>query len=285
MIDKAYVEITNVCNLSCDFCIGHKRAHHYMSPDDFALVLKKLDKRVKYLYLHLMGEPLTHPKLEELLSLADGYDFKIMLTTNGTLLQKQREALFSCRKLYKISISLHSFEGSDKGDGDIDSYLDSCFDFAAESAANGIITVFRLWNEGGENKQNEYITDRLHRRFQGEWTSNRSGEKIAEKLFLERGEKFEWPSDTAACDKHEVFCPALRDQFGVLSDGTVVPCCLDHDGTLALGNIFEKSLDEILSSERAKRIYDGFTRRHAAEEYCLSCKRPNTYNIKKADGI
>ena len=283
MIDKAYVEITNVCNLNCSFCSGHNRECRRMTPEEFSLVLEKLDKRVKYLYLHLMGEPLTHPELDKLLALADSYDFKVMLTTNGTLLNKRREVLFSSKKLYKISISLHSFEGSGEV-GDIDSYLNSCFDFALESTKRGIITVFRLWNEGGENKRNEYILERLHGRFQGEWVKNRSGEKIADKLFLEWGERFEWPSRDAAFEEHEVFCPALRDQFGVLSDGTVVPCCLDHDGELALGNIFESTLDEILSGDRAMRIYDGFTRRCAAESYCLTCKRPNTYNIKRSDG-
>ncbi len=280
MIDKAYVEVTNVCNLSCSFCIGHKRESRRMTPGEFAVVLNKLNKRVKYLYLHLMGEPLTHPELDKLLSLADGYDFKIMLTTNGTLLTKKRETLFSCKKLYKISISLHSFEGSG-GVGDADAYLDSCFDFARESAERGIITVFRLWNEGGENRLNNYILEKLHNRFDGEWTKNRSGEKIAEKLYLEWGERFEWPSEDVAREAHEVFCPALRDQFGVLSDGTVVPCCLDHDGELVLGNIFDETLEEILSSERAKKIYDGFTKHQATEKYCLTCTRPNTYNLNK----
>ena len=284
MIDKAYVEITNVCNLSCSFCAGHKREPRRLSPDEFAIILSKLDRRVKYLYLHLMGEPLTHPELDQLLSLADTHDFKIMLTTNGTLLEKKQDTLLSCSKLYKISISLHSFEGSDEDRDRLDNYLDSCFDLAEKSSQKGIITVFRLWNEGGEDRLNAHILDRLHRRFQSNWTKNRSGEKIADKLFLEWGEKFEWPSEDARCEAHEVFCYALRDQFGILSDGTVVPCCLDHDGVLALGNIFESTLDEILNSERARRIYDGFTRRRAAEEYCLSCKRPNTYNINKADG-
>lgn len=281
MIDKAYVEITNVCNLNCSFCIGHKRAPKRMSPDEFEVVLKKLSGRVKYLYLHLMGEPLTHPELQKLLSLADGYDFKVMLTTNGTLLEKTREVLFSSKKLYKISVSLHSFEGSNDNSEKLDSYLDSCFDFAAESAKRGIITVFRLWNEGGEDKLNEHILGKLQDRFPAEWITNRSGKKLGEKLFLEWGEKFDWPSEEAICERHEIFCPALRDQFGILSDGTVVPCCLDHDGVLALGNIFESSLEEILGCERAQKIYDGFSRRCAAEEYCLSCKRPNVYNLNK----
>ena len=213
MIDKAYVEITNVCNLNCSFCIGHKRETRRMSPEEFAVVLKKLDKQVKYLYLHLMGEPLTHPELERLLSVADTHDFKIMLTTNGTLLEKKQDTLLSCNKLYKISISLHSFEGSDSESGRLDSYLDSCFDFAEKSSQKGIITVFRLWNEGGEDKLNAHILDRLHCRFQGEWTKNRSGEKIADKLFLEWGEKFEWPREGTQCESHEVFCYALRDRF------------------------------------------------------------------------
>ena len=66
-------------------------------------------------------------------------------------------------------------------------------------------------------------------------------------------------------------CYGLRDQVGVLSDGTVVPCCLDHNGDIRLGNIYEQPIEEILNSPRAKAMVEGFSCRKAAEELCRKC--------------
>ena len=97
--------------------------------------------------------------------------------------------------------------------------------------------------------------------------------RIKNKLHLEYGDRFEWPDMSAEYKGDKVFCYGLRDQFGVLSDGRVVPCCLDHDGDITLGNILEEgaSFDEILSSDRAEKIRNGFSNRCAAEELCRRC--------------
>ena len=64
---------------------------------------------------------------------------------------------------------------------------------------------------------------------------------------------------------------ALRDQLAVLCDGTVVPCCLDGEGELALGNLFRQELEDILRGERAAAIHAGFDARRPAEELCRRC--------------
>ncbi|MBQ7820778.1 MAG: radical SAM protein [Clostridia bacterium] len=282
MTDKAYVEITNICNLRCSFCAGHKRKFEYMEPDRFKKVLERLDGRVKYLYLHLMGEPLTHPKLKAILDIADSFDFRVMLTTNGTLLDKCSDILLECKKLFKISISIHAYEGNGFSKSELDDCINRALAFAEKSSARGIITVFRLWNSGGKEFYNSHIISRLHAYSESTGfspTPNRSGERLKDKLFIEWGERFEWPDPDAAEKLHDDaakadrFCFALRDQFGILVDGTVVPCCLDHEGMLALGNILTDELDTILQSPRARAIYDGFTRHRAVEKYCQTCER------------
>ena len=285
MIDKAFVEITNICNLNCSFCIGHKRKQEYMPPEKFRHILEKLDRKVKYLYLHLMGEPTTHPQLEQILKLADEFDFRVMLTTNGTLLDNKKELLLNCQKLYKISISLHAYESN--GITDIDKYIDKAISFAKASAEHGIITVFRLWNNGGEDTLNRQIINRLHK-FATEngsvVTSNRSGERLGNKLFIEFGNKFDWPTSNNNINdcEEDLFCYALRDQFGILVDGSVVPCCLDHEGEICLGNIFESDIDTILSGKRARAIYDGFTAHRAVEDLCKNCDHARWYRNKNA---
>ena len=106
MLKKAYVEITNVCNLSCSFCPKTKRDPKFISLDEFRNVAEKLKGNVEYLYLHLMGEPTIHPNLREILSIAGDLGFKIIITTNGTTLARTGDVLIESDGVYKISISI-----------------------------------------------------------------------------------------------------------------------------------------------------------------------------------
>ena len=103
------------------------------------------------------------------------------------------------------------------------------------------------------------------------WTEERRGTRVGQKVYLEYGDKFDWPDLSAADNGERVFCYGLRDQLGVLCDGTVVPCCLDHEGDIALGNLFDSDLGDILATDRAKAIYEGFSNGKAAETLCRRC--------------
>lgn len=268
MYSRAYVEITNICNMHCSFCHGHSRAPRRMSVEEFSRVLSELAPQTAYLYYHLMGEPLMHPELPLFLKMAKEQGFHSVITTNGTLLKKRSEELLSS-PLYKMNLSVHSFEeGSDE---DFLRYLAEISDFADRASAQGTIVVLRLWNRGADGGRNERILSLLHERFSEPWQENTRGYRIKDKLFLEWGDRFAWPDRNAPLGDNEVFCYGLRDHFGILSDGTVVPCCLDSDGVLSLGNIFSEPLGEILTSPRAEAIREGFSRRCAAEELCRRC--------------
>ena len=65
MLEKIYLEITNVCNLDCSFCHKTARPHRRMTNEDFELLTDRLQGEVKYLFFHLMGEPLLHPLLPQ----------------------------------------------------------------------------------------------------------------------------------------------------------------------------------------------------------------------------
>ncbi len=273
---KAYFEITNVCNAACTFCPGNTREPHFVTDEEFDAVLTKLKDRVEYLYFHLMGEPLLHPHVSEFAARAKKCGFKVMITTNGILSREVGIPLVKTGAISKISISLHSHEANSLGIS-LDEYLSSCFDLAVTAAENNTVCALRLWNLGVENAQNDAVICALRARFGTEWTEIRSGFKIAEYIFLEYGERFDWP-DEHECDREVTFCHALRNQIGVLSNGTVVPCCLDAEGRINLGNLYESDLDGILSSERAKALYDGFSAHKAVEKLCQSCGYANRFN-------
>lgn len=267
--NKIYLEISNICNLSCTFCPGTKRKKKALTEEEFSHLLPKLRPYSDYLYFHLMGEPLCHPLLELFLELAGQAGFKVILTTNGTLVSKKQQILLSATGLHKVNISLHAFEANDLSIP-FEDYLHGCFSFGKAAEGNKIV-VYRLWNNGGADARNRQILDCMETFFPKPWKEDRRGVRLGEKVFLEYGDKFDWPDLTSPEGSCKVFCYGLRDQIGVLCDGTVVPCCLDHEGDLALGNLFAEDMDAILETARAKAIYDGFTDRTAAEELCRKC--------------
>ncbi|MBQ4600992.1 MAG: radical SAM protein [Oscillospiraceae bacterium] len=266
---KVYLEVSNVCNLHCSFCPGTRREKRVMQAAEFSLLMDKLRPYTDHLYFHLMGEPLCHPELEQLLAMAGERGFRVILTTNGTLLHSRRELLLAAPALHKVNISLHAFEANDLS-VPFSEYLDRCCRFG-EAAQGRVLTVYRLWNQGGAQAQNPRILQRLRESFPGEWVKERHGIRIGQRVYLEYGDKFEWPDMTVPEGSDRVFCYGLRDQIGVLCDGTVVPCCLDHEGDIPLGNLFEEDLAQILEKPRAKAIYDGFSRGKAAETLCRRC--------------
>ena len=221
-----------------------------------------------------MGEPLLHPQLPELLEICRALDFRVTLTTNGTLLPARQPVLLAAPALRKVSVSLHSFEANEAGD--FRAYLTGCTDFARAAMAAGVLTDFRLWNlDGAQTKglhdRNDEILAHLHAAFSEPWQRNTWGWRLAKGVFVSFGERFDWP-DAQAADRGTLGrCRALSDQLAVLSDGTVVPCCLDHEGTLALGNLLRQVLPEILSAPLARTIREGFEKGIRAAPLCRRC--------------
>ena len=266
---KVYLEISNLCNLRCSFCPGTKRPGEAMDRERFRLLLERLEGWTDFLYFHLMGEPLGHPLLGEFLALAGQKGFKVILTTNGTLLPKRQELLLNAPALHKVNISLHAFEANDLPVR-FEDYLAGCLAFG-QAARGRKLVVYRLWNEGGADRLNERVLAALHAAFPGVWKPQRRGVKLSEGVFLEHGEKFDWPDLGAEDGGERVFCYGLRDQIGVLCDGTAVPCCLDHEGDVPLGNLLEQTVEEILASPRARAVCAGFEQGKAVEELCRKC--------------
>ena len=268
MIDRCYIEITNTCNLDCHFCPKHQRKRRQLSAEEFDLLTDKVRGKVCFLYFHLMGEPLLHPLLPQFITMAREKGFKTVLTSNGTLLHRAMNLLDTLP--HKVQLSLHSHESNARGE--LSSYMEEVMNFATQAAAKGTCVVLRLWNQGGMDKENEQVMDYIAEYVPRPWKERPDGFRLCDNLYLEFDRKFEWPSANASPAKREVFCKALLKQIGVLSDGSLVPCCLDHNGDVALGNLFHQSLEEILSSPRAQAMIEGFQHHTATEALCQNCE-------------
>lgn len=274
MYSRVYVEITNICNMHCSFCHGHNRAPRQMSEAEYSRILEQLSGKTRYIYHHLMGEPLVHPQLTSFIQMARQAGFFPMITTNGTLVHRHGKELLGIG-LHKVNISLHSFE-KDRPDAHR-RYIDEVASFAQEANEAGTIISLRLWNNGCDEGKNQTTLALLKEKLAGQWTPNTRGYRIRDGLFLEWGDRFVWPDLSAPDYGNRVSCYGLRDHFGILCDGTVVPCCLDSNGDIPLGNVFHEELSDILSSSRAKQIADGFRCRTATQMLCRRCGYAQTH--------
>lgn len=278
---KVYIEITSVCNLACSFCPPTARAKGLIKVEQFNKILDEIRPHTKYIYLHVKGEPLLHPRIDQLLDAAHAKGFKVNITTNGTLIKKNREKILGKPALRQINFSLHSFDGHE-GSENREKYLEDILDFVRDSREYNTIISYRLWNlqqdhvsdvaarrnrETLEILENEYHLDyRIE-----EKVEPGKGVKIAPHVYLNQDHEFRWPSLLEPEDEGKGFCHALRSQAAILVDGTVVPCCLDGEGVINIGNVHEKSFSDIVEGERANKIVEGFSRREAVEELCRKC--------------
>ncbi|MGI5958464.1 MAG: radical SAM/SPASM domain-containing protein [Massiliimalia sp.] len=279
---RAYLEITNVCNLNCSFCPKTTRSPHFLSLEEFRFAAAQIRNFTNFLQFHVMGEPLLHPLLGEFLEECQRLNFKVNLTTNGTLLKGDTaRTILSSPAVHKVCISLHSFEANTLPFS-MEEYLTQITQFSKAASAQGnLLTQLRLWNLDGETSQgqhqeNPWILSFLEQAFSMDAPIRPTGKeqrdiRLAPNTYLHFAHKFEWPDPIQPISEKTVFCQALRDHFAVLCDGTVIPCCLDSEGRIPLGNLFSSPLEEILSGTRAQAIYQGFSDRKPFEELCRRC--------------
>ena len=280
---QIYIEITNICNLNCSFCPKNSRPKRFMTIEEFSKITDEISPLTNTICLHLMGEPLLHPNIKEIFKICNKKNLNVYLTTNGTLIKQNLDLLKSgCAK--RISISLHSFEANNNSyslDNYLENVLSSCKEISDHSPS---YIEFRLWNENNnknaKNTLNKTIIEKLDKTFNTHLTTEKLQHhtSITDKIYISFADTFEWPINTENQESNsKKFCYGLRSHFGILCDGTVVACCLDSEGKLALGNIFNSKISDILNSPRAQNIYKGFTDRNITEEFCKTCTYANKF--------
>ena len=273
---KVYIEITNTCNLNCSFCIKDNRMKKEMSIDEFETVLKKIDKYTDYIYLHVKGEPLIHNKLDEILSLTNKYKKYVNITTNGVLLEKKINILKKYNNIRQINISLHS-------ENDKINYIEDILD-AVDDLKN-IFIVYRFWtlkDNKLDNKMLEYLNKikekyNINNELYNE-IINGNNLKIINNIYINKDKEFEWPDISNNYYNENGFCYGLKNQIGVLVDGTITICCLDSFGVSNLGNIFNDDIEIIMNSEKVKNIIKGFNNRKVYLDICKHCSYKERFN-------
>ena len=260
MYKKIYLEITNNCNLNCSFCIKNNRQKKFMDINEFQIILNKIKDKTKFLYFHVSGEPLLHPKINEFINLAKEKDFNINITTNGYLIKR----IIDNKNIRQINISLHSYD--EKYNKSLDDYLKDIFE-VIENLSNNTYFSLRFW---ANNENNSEIIKRLEKYFNKK-IELRTGFEIIKNVFISMNKEFIWPDLNNNYYNEIGTCYALKDHIGILSNGDIIPCCLDANGIIKLGNIFNDKIDDIIDSERYQKMLNGFKNNYKCEELCKKC--------------
>lgn len=250
-----------------------------MSTERFEQIVREAKPLANQIALHIMGEPLLHHHLSDLMAICAKHELPINLTTNGSLLNAENREWLVQPIVRQINFSLQSFAGNFPGQN-AEKYYANIFEFTAFAMAlrPELYINFRLWNLGADsgNSLNEQLLTAIENFFEVDINRNvdvshRKSKRLKGRLYLHFDSRFEWPSPLGAELGNRGFCHGLSSHAGILADGTVVPCCLDKEGNIPLGNIADTNLETILNSTRATQMRDGFARGELVESLCKKC--------------
>lgn len=288
---RTYIEISNICNLQCSFCPEVEREKKILNVVQFKKILQEVLPHTEQICLHLMGEPLAHPEFPQILKICEEEGAVVHLTTNGTFLSKYGFSTFLRSKaIRQINFSIHSFKDNFPGQ-DIRPYLYDILQFSKEALteAPDMYINFRLWNllENNEGRiENQDIIDHVSEFFQMPINErvdvgHRKSKNITGRLYFHFDSRFKWPDYADPDQGNKGFCHALSQQIGIHADGTVVPCCLDKEAGIPLGNVLKDSFENILNSPRLVQMREGFKKQLLTEELCRKCTYIKRFDKKK----
>lgn len=262
---RAFIEITNGCNLACGFCAASARPRREMTPAEFESAAAQAGALASVISLHLLGEPLTHSRFPEILGCCSKLGLRVNLVTNGVLLDRFAPLLYAAGCLEQISVSLHSLACLPKGRREAVLQAVAAF---AKAKPPGLTVGLRLRASADDSFRSATLGDLLAA-FGKEPAAGASHVKLAEGVFLNFGAIFNWPGGAGGTPREA--CLGLKHHFGILSDGRVVPCCADFDGALAFGSVHDAPLAEILSSQAALDLRARISGKKPMPGFCASC--------------
>ncbi|MBQ6559524.1 MAG: radical SAM protein [Erysipelotrichaceae bacterium] len=267
---RVYLEITDACNLNCPFCT-YPKGDSFMDLSDIEDHIRQIREFCNYIYLHILGEPLLHPDFEKILDLLDDLMMSLQLVTNGVLLKEHPDLLkHDC--LRKLSVSMHSVNHMTVSD-------------------DYFKTIDRLVeNDLGKNIELRfYAREQLDAHLQGylkhleetygfKETSKEGSYSLKNHVYVYFSELFQWPEIEAPFVSEQGSCHGAIDMIAINVHHDVTLCCLDPKAYNSIGNLKEKELSKILSSENYLNYLNEFKQHRFSSELCKRCSYRTRFN-------
>lgn len=274
--NKIYIELTNVCGLKCTFCPTKKSKPSKIDLDSFDTILLQVKNYTNIITFHIFGDPLTLSNLQDYLDITQKHNLKVEITTTGYFLKNFNLEVFLHPAIRQINFSLNSYNKNEMKIT-LEEYLEPMFhlcNLKLQKKIHNFIN-FRLWNlddTKSEDNFNKNIFALLEKQFNInlENINYEKSIRLENQILLDFDTYFQWPSLQSNHHSHG-FCHGLSSHIGILSNGTVVPCCLDGFGIINLGNILTEDLNTILTNDRSVNIINNFKKNISSELLCQKC--------------
>lgn len=240
-----------------------------MSLQEFEYILKQVKHITPYIYLHVQGEPLLHKDFDSILTLCDTYQMMVQLVTNGIELQDHMSIL-DHPSLRKVSISIQSIEYSNI---DVNTYMQTIESFIKTASRQKLpFCELRFWRDDQkEMERTKACWNFLNDRHPFEATSRKENFQILNHVYVDFNHSFNWPDIHKNNESEKGTCHGALQQIAILSNGTVTACCLDANGEISFGNIFETPLNQILLSDRYLNMCKALKNHILIEPLCQKC--------------
>lgn len=279
---KVHIEITNICNLKCTFCPPKIKPNETMSLEHFEDINSQLKDYTKQLAYHVVGDPLVLSKLDKYLDISLKNDLEVNITTTANNLNEKHFDTLMHKAIRQINFSINSYNANSHKKS-LDEYLDPIISFIkyAQDKKHEYFINLRIWNLDEQKSAKEFnqkVFEKINKSFNTDilldevYKNKPKNIRIDRKLFFNFDEYFNWPSLENKFVSNEGFCYGLDSHFGILSSGDVIPCCLDQNACVNLGNTNDTQIKDILNSKRVKAIQKGFKEGKVIEELCQKCE-------------
>jgi radical SAM protein with 4Fe4S-binding SPASM domain len=277
---KVYIEISNICNLQCTFCPVVDRDKKVMTLDFLRQTLRQVKPHAERVCYHVMGEPLNHPHFSEAVQLAEEEGVSLEITTNGTLLTEQLQKVLLSPAIAQVNFSLQSFvDNFPKADPK--TYFAKILQFCslAELQRPDLYVNFRFWNlqpNEIQNEINEFFLTTIEKTYSVEINRRvdpafNKSKKVRGRLYLHFDSRFEWPNKNGEILQTQGTCWGARSQLAIHANGLVVPCCLDKEADVVLGDLTAETFQQVLQSNAYVSIKEGFEKNELRADLCRRC--------------
>ncbi|MGL2822165.1 radical SAM/SPASM domain-containing protein [Helicobacter pylori] len=275
---KIYIELSDICGLQCSFCPNPKNIRGVMPLELFEKICKEAAPLTPIITLHVLGDPCKLKNLNYYLSTAKRFSLKVDLVTSGAYLHNFETLLQDA--IYQISISLDA--GLDNHNKlNQHRYIQKILEFCRYKCEKNSEVFLNLRIQDSTLEKHQNLIKPFLESFECvslETLKSQGRARLFKKSFLNIQKTFKWPNLNAPNPLNQEsktpYCYGLIKQIAILSDGVVVPCCMDTQAHINLGDLNHMPLKDILNSQKAMAIKTHFLKGEALELLCKNCSYP-----------
>ncbi|WQT08045.1 SPASM domain-containing protein [Helicobacter pylori] len=275
---KIYIELSDICGLQCSFCPNHKNIRGVMPLELFEKICKEAAPLTPIITFHVLGDPCKLKNLNHYLNAAKRFSLKVDLVTSGAYLHNFETLLQDA--IYQISISLDA--GLDNHNKlNQHRYIQKILEFCRYKCEKNSEVFLNLRIQDSTLEKHQNLIKPFLESFECvslETLKSQGRARLFKKSFLNIQKTFKWPNLNAQNPLNQEsktpYCYGLIKQIAILSNGVVVPCCMDTQAHINLGDLNHTPLKDILNSQKAMAIKTHFLKGEALELLCKNCSYP-----------